>query len=161
MSCSARHGIHQEDQTFNKIGFSLFKSKFVNSSCPKRFGNENSGTFFPTRGLESFEVSLLREKNKLPPFKRLIAIIISSKDRSLSLQGAREIKVQLNQINDLEVLGPVDSPLLKIKKNFRSRLLIKFDNQIFMQKKITKVLNGLKISKKIKLMVDVDPINFA
>ena len=104
---------------------------------------------------------LLREKNKLPPFKRLIAIIISSKDRSLSLQGAREIKVQLNQINDLEVLGPVDSPLLKIKKNFRSRLLIKFDNQIFMQKKITKVLNGLKISQKIKLTVDVDPINFA
>ena len=104
---------------------------------------------------------LLREKNKLPPFKRLIALIISSKDRSLSLQGAREIKVQLNQINDLEVLGPVDSPLLKIKKNFRSRLLIKFDNQIFMQKKITKVLNGLKISQKIKLTVDVDPINFA
>ena len=104
---------------------------------------------------------VLREKNKLPPFKRLIAIIISSKDRSLSLQGAREIKVKLNQINDLEVLGPVDSPLLKIKKNFRSRLLIKFNNQIFMQKKITKVLNGLKISKKIKLTVDVDPINFA
>ena len=104
---------------------------------------------------------LLREKNKLPPFKRLIAIIVSSKDRSISLQGAREIKVKLNQINDLEVLGPVDSPLLKIKKNFRSRLLIKFNNQIFMQKKITKVLNGLKISQKIKLTVDVDPINFA
>ena len=50
---------------------------------------------------------------------------------------------------------------MKIKKNFRSRLLIKFDNQIFMQKKITKVLNGLKISPKIKLTVDVDPINFA
>ena len=104
---------------------------------------------------------LLREKNKLPPFKRLIAIIVSSKDRSISLQGAREIKNKLNQINDLEILGPVDSPLLKIKKNFRSRLLIKFNNQIFMQKKITKVLNGLKISKKIKLTVDVDPINFA
>ena len=104
---------------------------------------------------------LLREKNKLPPFKRLIAIIVSSKDQRISLQGAREIKVKLNQINDLEVLGPVDSPLLKIKKNFRSRLLIKFNNQIFMQKKITKVLNGLKISKKIKLTVDVDPINFA
>ena len=103
----------------------------------------------------------LREKNKLPPFKRLIAIIISSKERNLSSQGALEIKVKLNQINDLEVLGPVDSPVLKIKKNFRSRLLIKFDNQIFMQKKIIKVLNRLKISKKIKLRVDVDPINFA
>ena len=70
-------------------------------------------------------------------------------------------KIQLNQINNIEVLGPVDSPLLKIKKNFRSRLLIRFNNQVLMQKKISKVLNGLKISPKIKLMVDVDPINFA
>ncbi len=104
---------------------------------------------------------LLRKKNKLPPFKRLIAIIISSKSWTLSFQGAREIKVKLNQINGLEILGPVDSPLLKIKKKYRSRLLIKFDNQIFMQKKIIKVLNRLKISQKIKLTVDVDPINFA
>ena len=103
---------------------------------------------------------LLREKNRLPPYMRLIAIIISSKDRSSSLQGAREIKNRLNQISDLEVLGPVDSPLLKIKKNFRSRLLLRFNNQFLMQKKITNVLNGLKISSKIKLTVDVDPINF-
>ena len=47
----------------------------------------------------------LREKNKLPPFIRLIAIIISSKNQSLSLQGAREIKIKLNKIKDLEVLG--------------------------------------------------------
>ncbi len=104
---------------------------------------------------------LLREKNKLPPFIRLIAIIISSKNRSLSLQGAREIKIKLNKIANLEVLGPVDSPLLKIKKNFRSRLLVRFDSRFLMQKKLTKVLNGLKISQKIKLTVDVDPINFS
>ena len=79
----------------------------------------------------------------------------------MSLQGAREIKNKLSQINELEVLGPVDSPLLKIKKNFRSRLLIRFDNRFLMQKKISNVLNGLKISSKIKLMVDVDPINFS
>ena len=102
-----------------------------------------------------------REKNRLPPFIRLISIIISSNDRSLSLQGAREIKIKLNNISNLEVLGPVDSPLLKIKKKFRSRLLLRFNNQFLMQKKISKVLNGLKISSKIKLMVDVDPINFA
>ena len=97
----------------------------------------------------------------MPPFIRLIALIVSSKNRSLSLQGAREIKLKLKEIDNLEVLGPVDSPLLKIKNNFRSRLLLRFNNQIFMQKKIVKVLNGLKISRKIKLTVDVDPINFA
>ncbi len=104
---------------------------------------------------------VLREKNKLPPFWRLIAIIISSKDKSLSLQGAREIKGKLSTINNLEVLGPIDSPLVKIKKNYRTRLLIRFNNRLLMQNKIKNVLNGLKISSKIKLMVDVDPINFA
>ncbi len=104
---------------------------------------------------------LIRKKNKLPPFIRLVAIIVSSNDRSLSLQGAREIKLKLKEIDDLEILGPVDSPLLKIKKNFRSRLLIRFNDKIFMQKRITKVLNKLKISSKIKLTVDVDPVNFA
>ncbi len=104
---------------------------------------------------------LSREKNKLPPFIRLISIIISSKDRGLSLQGAREIKSQLKNINHLEILGPVDSPLLKIKKNFRSRLLIRINSSSLLQKKITNLLNGLKISPKIKLTVDVDPINFS
>ena len=103
----------------------------------------------------------LRRKNKLPPFIRLIAVIISSKNRNLSLRGAQEIKIKLKKIQDLEVLGPIDSPLLKVRKNFRSRLLIKFNNRFLMQKKISNVLNGLKISSKIKLTVDVDPINFA
>ena len=40
---------------------------------------------------------LLRQRNKLPPFIRLISIIVSSKDRSLSLQGAREIKAKLKR----------------------------------------------------------------
>ena len=64
-------------------------------------------------------------------------------------------------INNIEVMGPVDSPLLKIKKKFRSRLLIRYNNDVLAQKKIEKLLNNLKISSKIKLMVDVDPINFA
>ena len=103
----------------------------------------------------------IREKNKLPPFIRLIAIIITSKERSLSLQGAREIKLKLNHIKDIEVLGPVDSPLLKVRKNFRSRLLIRCNTRFLIQKKIANILNGLKISSKIKLTVDVDPINFS
>ena len=103
----------------------------------------------------------IRKKNNLPPFTRLIAIIVSSQKQDLSIKGAIEIKKKLNQIKDIEILGPVDSPLLKIKKYFRTRLLIKFDNQRLMQKKIANLLNKLKISSKIKLTVDVDPINFA
>ena len=103
---------------------------------------------------------ILREKNSLPPFSRLIAIIVSAKTHRLSLDGANEIKSHLKKIPDLEILGPVDSPLLKIKKKFRSRLLIRFNGKKLMQKKISNLLNTLKISSKIKLTVDVDPVNF-
>ena len=104
---------------------------------------------------------LTRKKNKLPPFVRLIAIIISSHQHDLSIKGAAEIKIQLNKIKNIEILGPVDSPLLRIKKKFRSRLLVRFESGVLVQKKITKLLNNLKISSKIKLTVDVDPVNFS
>ena len=104
---------------------------------------------------------ITRKKNHLPPFVRLIAIIISSNQHDLSIKGANEIKVQLKKISDIEVLGPVDSPLLKIKKKYRSRLLLRFSSGVLVQKKITILLNSLKISSKIKLTVDVDPVNFS
>ena len=103
---------------------------------------------------------ILRKENSLPPFCRLIAIIISANNQSLSIEGAREIKTRLSKIIGLEIMGPVDSPLLKIKKKFRSRLLIRFNEKSLKQKMVSNLLNSLKISSKIKLTVDVDPVNF-
>ena len=70
----------------------------------------------------------LRKKNKLPPFSRLIAVIISSTQKELSYRGAQEIKNKLNTLSELEVMGPVESPISKVKKRFRTRLLIRFKN---------------------------------
>ena len=102
----------------------------------------------------------LRKKNLLPPFRRLIAIIVSSNLQSLSSKGAKEIKIHLKKINGIEVMGPVDSPILKIKKKYRSRLLIRIKDKSLVQKRISYTLNTLQISNKIKLTVDVDPVNF-
>ncbi|MDC0628571.1 primosomal protein N' [Pelagibacteraceae bacterium] len=103
---------------------------------------------------------ILRKKNRLPPFFRLIAIIISSTQKELSYRGAQEVKNKLKFFDELEVLGPVESPISKVKKRFRSRLLLRFNNNELYQKKIAKLLKNLKISSKIKLTVDVDPVNF-
>ena len=103
---------------------------------------------------------ILRKKNKLPPFSRLIAIIISSTEKELSYRGAQEIKNKLIILNRLEIMGPVESPISRVKKQYRSRLLIRFKNSELLQKKIANLLENLKISSKIKLTVDVDPINF-
>ena len=57
-------------------------------------------------------------------------------------------------------MGPVESPILKIKKKYRTRLLLRFKNSELLQKKVANLLENLKISSKIKLTVDVDPVNF-
>ncbi len=104
---------------------------------------------------------LIRKKNNLPPYTRLIALIISSHSSSNSFIGAQEIKKKLMKINEIKVLGPVASPIFKIRKKFRTRLLLKTNNETLIQKKLSNFLENLQISKKIKLTVDVDPINFA
>jgi len=103
---------------------------------------------------------ILRKKNKLPPFTRLISIIISANSDVISLRGAQEIKKKLLKINQIEIMGPVDSPIFRVKNRFRTRLLIRSNYDHLIQKKLSLVLQSLKISKKIKLTVDVDPINF-
>jgi len=113
----------------------------------------------PEKFLEE-EIYLRREK-KLPPFVRLIAFIISSKNEKESYIEAQKLKKSLSVLNQIEVMGPVTSPIFKIKNKYRTRLLIRCNNDIFIQKEIVKILKKINISKKIKLTVDVDPLNFS
>ena len=106
------------------------------------------------------EVYLRREK-KLPPFTRLIAFIVSSNNEKESFSEAKKIKKSLSSLKNVEVMGPVTSPIFKIKNKYRTRLLLRSDNQVFIQKKIRRILKSINISKKIKLTVDVDPLNFS
>ncbi len=107
-----------------------------------------------------FNELILRKTNRLPPYYRLISLIISSNSDYDSLRGGQEIKKKLLSIKDMEVLGPVDSPIFKIKKKYRTRLLIRSQIDVLIQKKLAVVLENIQISKRIKLTVDVDPINF-
>ena len=103
----------------------------------------------------------IRRKNKLPPFNRLIALIVSSDSDTDSFRAAQEIKKKIISQCDFDVMGPVNSPIFKIKKKYRTRLLLRSKNEDLIQNKLSKVLQNLCISKKIKLTVDVDPINFS
>ena len=107
------------------------------------------------------EEFLLRKKKNLPPFARLIAFIVSSKNERDGLIEAKKIKKILSSIQNIDVMGPVTSPIFKIKNNYRTRLLLRSSINLFPQKQISQVLKLFKVSKKIKLTVDVDPLNFS
>ena len=104
---------------------------------------------------------IIRKNKNLPPFSRLIALIISASSSQDSFRAAQEIKKKLSSLIELDVLGPVDSPIFRVKKKFRTRLLLRSKNSNLIQTKVGKIIENLTISKKIKLTVDVDPINFA
>jgi len=104
---------------------------------------------------------LLRKEKKLPPFYRLISIIISGKNELLIMKFAIGIKSKLPKMNKVNILGPVLAPIIKLKKKYRCRILIRYPRNLFIQKYLSQSLNKIKITHGIKLEVDVDPINFS
>ena len=103
----------------------------------------------------------LRKEKKLPPFYKLISLIISGKNEHLIMKLAINIKSKIPKINKVSVLGPVLAPIFKIRKKYRCRILIKYPKDLFIQKYLSKMLNTIKLTPGIKLEVDVDPINFS
>jgi len=104
---------------------------------------------------------LLRKEKKLPPFYRLISLIISGKNEPLIMKFAISVKSKLPKINEVNVLGPVLAPITKLRKKYRCRILIRYPKNLFIQKYLSQSLNKIKILSGIKLEVDVDPINFS
>ncbi len=104
---------------------------------------------------------ILRKEKKLPPFYRLISIIISGKNEPLIMKFALELKLKLPKLDNVNILGPVTAPITKLKKNYRYRMLIRYPKDLFIQKYLSKSLDKIKILSGIKLEVDVDPINFS
>jgi len=104
---------------------------------------------------------LLRKEKKLPPFYRLISIIVSGNNEALVMKFATNVKSNLPKINEVNVLGPVLAPITKLRRRYRCRILIRCPKNLFIQKYLVQSLNKIKKKYGIKLEVDVDPINFS
>ena len=104
---------------------------------------------------------LLRKEKKLPPFYRLISLIISGKNELLIMKFALNLKSKLPKINEVNVMGPVLAPITKLRKRYRCRILIRYPKNLFIQKYLSQSLNRIKNVSGIKLEVDVDPVNFS
>ena len=75
-----------------------------------------------------------REQSNLPPFTKLIAFIISGKNRFDVDECARILKNKIPRMKDALLLGPVSASISLIKGKYRSRLLLKYPQEAFPQK---------------------------
>ena len=102
----------------------------------------------------------IRRSNNLPPYQRFISLIISGKDEKILEKEATRFKNFVEKKIQSKVLGPVNAPIFRLKKNFRIRLLIRGNKTLKIQNSLSIALSKFNFVSGIKLTVDVDPISF-
>ncbi|MCH9808954.1 MAG: primosomal protein N' [Alphaproteobacteria bacterium] len=102
-----------------------------------------------------------RQAGMLPPYGRLAALIVSTKDKELSEKVAREIAHRAPAAEKIMVLGPAEAPIAVIRGRHRWRLLVKAPRELDIQSYLREWLSRLPNFKgDIRLQVDIDPYSF-
>jgi len=102
-----------------------------------------------------------RQRGLLPPFGRLAAIVISSRDKETAALLARDIAHRAPPTEMIEVLGPAEAPISVIRGRHRWRLLIKAPREIDIQAYLREWNAGLpKLPNDVRVSVDIDPYSF-
>jgi primosomal protein N' (replication factor Y) len=103
----------------------------------------------------------LRQSALLPPYGRLVALIVSAKQREAAQACAREIARRAPAAHQIEVLGPAEAPIAVIRGRYRWRLLLKASRDIDVQAYIREWLSLLpEVKGDLRLTVDIDPYSF-
>lgn len=104
-----------------------------------------------------------REIFKYPPFTHLMNIIISGNDKNEVIRISANIyNVCQNIINKTrnksynKILGPASAPISKINNRYRWQIIIKSEDRNILLD-IARNVEGLKRSKDIKILIDIDP----
>jgi primosomal protein N' (replication factor Y) len=117
-----------------------------------------------------------RERAGLPPFGRLAALIVSSRDRAAAEAHARALLTAASRLKptprwrfaaglpaagDTVIWGPVEAPVAVIRGRHRFRLLVKAPRQSDLQGFLRAVLDEApRPSADTRVSVDVDPQSF-
>ena len=114
---------------------------------------------------ESFLEAELRERKRggVPPYGKLISIILSGFFERALIEFGVDLKKQFNllKLKNCEIFGPALAPIPKIRKKTRVRLLIKTRNfERFSQLEIREWLKKVVVPKGIYFSVDIDPYSF-
>lgn len=127
----------------------------------------NSARYHDYKGFFSREIRLRRQLN-YPPFSSLAKLRFMGNSKSKTQNSAQHMKMMMGKIlqnqlkskKDVEILGPVEAPIAKLKGKYRQQILIKSRRP----KYLTQLLNEVdRLSSQtlgtsgVRLIIDVDP----
>ncbi len=106
----------------------------------------------------------MRESLGMPPFGRLVALIVSGPDQAAAIATARELSRTAPKGQGISVLGPAPAPMSLLRGRFRFRLLMKADKQTAVQPLVRAWMQRARISggghKSVRVQIDIDPMTF-
>ncbi len=102
----------------------------------------------------------IRKTFNFPPFGKLVAIIVSSKQLQQLDDFCNYLFNNKPKGDKFEILGPSNAPIFLLRGFYRKRFLIKSDLLVNIQNISKTWLYNLKVPSFIKIQIDVDPISF-
>jgi primosomal protein N' (replication factor Y) len=163
-------GIHLPDFRAAERTFQLLMQVAGRAGRGERAGRVVVQTFMPGhecivlatehRFEEFFEKELDRRRQLgYPPHKRLLLIRASHPDRSVVAGLARKVAsaVRVEGAGRIEVLGPVVSPLARLRGRYRWQMLLKSSAVKVLREVSLAVMMRLKAPRGAKILFDVDP----
>jgi len=101
-----------------------------------------------------------REGAGMPPFGRLVALILSSPDPAALERAARALARAAPHYDGVQVLGPAPAPLAVLRGRHRRRFLLKARREVAVQKLVRDWVAQVKLPGKLRLQIDIDPYSF-
>ncbi len=109
----------------------------------------------------------LRSSLKYPPFSHLMCLRFQGNVRQNTMDSAYQIAKRINRIvnrasfkDEIQVLGPIEAPIPKIKGKYRYQIIIKSKRprlQSYILQEIESVSDKMLKPKGVSLVWDVDP----
>jgi primosomal protein N' (replication factor Y) len=102
-----------------------------------------------------------REEASLPPFGRMVAIIVSAKEGPTAESYARKLAASAPLSDGVRLLGPAEAPLSMIRGRHRWRLLVSSPRNFDLSHYVREWLDAAPPARgSLRVQADVDPQSF-
>jgi len=101
-----------------------------------------------------------RREAGMPPFTRLVGLIVASARQQYALEVARLLVRKAPVMSGFEIFGPAPAPISLLRGKYRFRLLVRTPRKFGLQALLRSWLGRIEWSKEVSVRVDVDPYSF-
>jgi primosomal protein N' (replication factor Y) len=103
---------------------------------------------------------VFRERAHAPPFGRLAALILSGSDGMQVQDAGRMLAKAAPAAKGVKVWGPTPAFYHLLRGQTRERLLVQAERNVDLQAYLRAWLGAVKLSARVRVAVDVDPVSF-